>query len=49
MPEEEEWQDTRWVADDEAIHVASERVAKEVEDTEKMEVDGGGWYEVVDG
>jgi hypothetical protein len=46
---EEERQDARWVANDEAIRVAAERVAKEAEDEEKMEADVGDRYEATDG
>jgi hypothetical protein len=34
---------------DEAISVAAEGAAKEAEDADKMEVDGGGWDEAADG
>jgi hypothetical protein len=47
--EEEERADSRWVADDEALRVATEAAAKKEEDAEMVEAAADGWHETADG
>jgi hypothetical protein len=47
--EEDERQDTQWIANDEAICIAPEGAGKKAEDTELVEAAADGWHEAYDG